>query len=642
MSANQLKSGDLVVRMASISETQTLQQHSDEWARRVGEEASVRVPTYGVIVHSIRTHSIDMDQFTENRDEILHENRPFIPRAEIKYIGWQIRPHRNPVQDNNEMWLLCSGAPIPGLSIEEGARRTQEVRSVPPVPPQGRKYNPLHHAPLPKNADENVRKYGNPTVLQRFHDNASLGIIGVGPQQRNLSERVANILGAYRRFSPVCNNKYSIDGLSNKEFNAKTSTQQRDILSKRTARSETWGSLEDIHNTVHGIVGNGGHMGQIEASAFDPIFWLHHCNIDRLFALWQGLREDPQNKDTWVTDQNASWTFMRQDLEKPDSDSTPLYPFKYIDPRDRSLKWYTSAQTHNIEDFNYTYEELSGLQSLSLAARRSKLIPIIGALYPQPGDDVSASFANVETAGARMLPQAKMIQTFAQEPIVATASQALEVVAALPEPQVLLQESLQPEKPFLRDLADKDHKFLDWIVNVKGEKHALDGKYAVYLFLGPVQEDDVELWPISPHFVGLFAPFGQSATTGCGKCQQAQREQVEVTGQIPLTVALTERYIAQLIPDLSVNTIVPYLQKNLHWRVAVDHQALDDRSQVPGLTVFVVSNEVTATQPTDELPIFADEVVIHAQATTNLDGTGRGNGTGLAVGEEGTERTTSS
>lgn len=47
---------------------------------------------------------------------------------------------------------------------------------------------------------------------------------------------------------------------------------------------------------------------------------------------------------------------------KDDGDDTKLYPFKYLDPKTKSLQWYTSAQTHNVEDFNYTYPELVGKQ----------------------------------------------------------------------------------------------------------------------------------------------------------------------------------------------------------------------------------------------------------------------------------------
>ena len=38
------------------------------------------------------------------------------------------------------------------------------------------------------------------------------------------------------------------------------------------------------HNTVHGMV--GGFMGDALTAGLDPIFWLHHCNIDRLWEAW--------------------------------------------------------------------------------------------------------------------------------------------------------------------------------------------------------------------------------------------------------------------------------------------------------------------------------------------------------------------
>jgi len=39
----------------------------------------------------------------------------------------------------------------------------------------------------------------------------------------------------------------------------------------------TFASLEDIHNSIHVAVGgNMGHMSELDYSAFDPVFWLHH------------------------------------------------------------------------------------------------------------------------------------------------------------------------------------------------------------------------------------------------------------------------------------------------------------------------------------------------------------------------------
>lgn len=40
---------------------------------------------------------------------------------------------------------------------------------------------------------------------------------------------------------------------------------------------QVYNSLENMHNAIHGLVGNGGHMGDIPYSGFDPIFWLHHA-----------------------------------------------------------------------------------------------------------------------------------------------------------------------------------------------------------------------------------------------------------------------------------------------------------------------------------------------------------------------------
>lgn len=53
--------------------------------------------------------------------------------------------------------------------------------------------------------------------------------------------------------------------------------------------------VQDLHDNIHGWTGgtdpndpnNGGDMGNIGTSAFDPIFWSHHVQIDRLWYLWQ-------------------------------------------------------------------------------------------------------------------------------------------------------------------------------------------------------------------------------------------------------------------------------------------------------------------------------------------------------------------
>jgi hypothetical protein len=45
-----------------------------------------------------------------------------------------------------------------------------------------------------------------------------------------------------------------------------------------------------LHNSVHSAVGGvNGDMSYTTLAARDPIFWLHHCNIDRLWGYWLRL-----------------------------------------------------------------------------------------------------------------------------------------------------------------------------------------------------------------------------------------------------------------------------------------------------------------------------------------------------------------
>ena len=43
--------------------------------------------------------------------------------------------------------------------------------------------------------------------------------------------------------------------------------------------------LESLHDGVH--VWTGGTMASVPTAAYDPLFWAHHCMIDRLWYLWQ-------------------------------------------------------------------------------------------------------------------------------------------------------------------------------------------------------------------------------------------------------------------------------------------------------------------------------------------------------------------
>jgi tyrosinase len=67
------------------------------------------------------------------------------------------------------------------------------------------------------------------------------------------------------------------------------------------------GFSSSLEGTPHGVVhtsvgGFTGWMSAFETAALDPIFWLHHANIDRLWEVWLGLGAGNSNPTdpTWL------------------------------------------------------------------------------------------------------------------------------------------------------------------------------------------------------------------------------------------------------------------------------------------------------------------------------------------------------
>lgn len=61
------------------------------------------------------------------------------------------------------------------------------------------------------------------------------------------------------------------------------------------------GPLEGTpHGAVH--VGVGGLMGSFNTAALDPIFWLHHANIDRIWEIWRTMPDRTNTTEAaWLT-----------------------------------------------------------------------------------------------------------------------------------------------------------------------------------------------------------------------------------------------------------------------------------------------------------------------------------------------------
>lgn len=151
-------------------------------------------------------------------------------------------------------------------------------------------------------------------------------------------------------------------------------------------------ALEDPHNDVHLAVGGfdvpeqgefgliagaNGDMGENNTAGLDPIFFFHHCNVDRMFWLWQVRNGHTDNFEIIANypGTNASGDIAKggqgpavgqQDDEQLTME-TNLYPFLKGDAPDEI--YYTSNDCINIEtQLGFTYSD----GSLSTIVDREK------------------------------------------------------------------------------------------------------------------------------------------------------------------------------------------------------------------------------------------------------------------------------
>ncbi|KAI8620122.1 hypothetical protein BC830DRAFT_1164784 [Chytriomyces sp. MP71] len=98
-------------------------------------------------------------------------------------------------------------------------------------------------------------------------------------------------------------------------------------------------SVEHIHDNVHGWLGNT--MGVVSLAAFDPIFFFHHANVDRLLTLWELAMQGQPNSQI---DSNTA--------------SSPLPPFRNEQNQDDPWLVRDLAGWQGTTKMFYTYPEI--------------------------------------------------------------------------------------------------------------------------------------------------------------------------------------------------------------------------------------------------------------------------------------------
>lgn len=178
------------------------------------------------------------------------------------------------------------------------------------------------------------------------------------------------------------------------------------------SRGENGGVESQPHNVVHGQLGGShptdflpfpppnhqipvpGLMSTPTTAALDPIFWLHHCNIDRLWESWNKfpLGKPTINPSDWNNPNEQNWR------DGPAATGDRAFAM----PNPDGTEWnFTPVEMEDIATLGYSYDDLTSgmpVQPDIMAAR----VAILGLAQPASlsGGTVMASNKTVELLGS--------------------------------------------------------------------------------------------------------------------------------------------------------------------------------------------------------------------------------------------------
>lgn len=194
----------------------------------------------------------------------------------------------------------------------------------------------------------------------------------------------------------------------------------------------TRGALEETpHNTIHVWVGGpGGLMSSFNTAAGDPVFWLHHANVDRLWEVWRantGQGQDSMNPDylnkkyqfldrantnttitpVQVVDTENDLGYRYEDISVPPSAGVPVQEAFVPEMRRRPLRLGSSESTTNLSGGRSasTAVPTPGFdENIRRATRPHRMLLAVEHITTDtPPDDIYGVYLDDPTGGERIL-----------------------------------------------------------------------------------------------------------------------------------------------------------------------------------------------------------------------------------------------
>ena len=288
---------------------------------------------------------------------------------------------------------------------------------------------------------------------------------------------------------------------------------------------------------------------QLEYSAFDPVFWLHHCNVDRLLAIWQAIYPN-----SWIepgaTDVETA-TIKSGDILNGE---TPLKPFH----KNTAGDFWTSTTSRDVAAFGYTYPEIQG--GTPASTRQA-----VNALYG--GSSAGKIARRSESEGnmaSKIFSRAFGRGTYGIQSPDTDSSDGQSIKKRGIAGKIQAARSLLIGAFGRREYGqaqNDESTYTEWICNVRVAQDALPRTFNIHFFIGN-PSDDPALWSTDPNLVGTHSVFNSIASQGDSKKDRI------ITGTVPITKALVQDHGAGKVDVKNETAVVDYLSKNLSWRVS--------------------------------------------------------------------------
>lgn len=358
-------------------------------------------------------------------------------------------------------------------------------------------------------------------------------------------------------------------------------------------------------------------MLQLDYSAFDPIFWLHHTNIDRLFSIWQAIYPDRygieipsiqiplSNEYSYMGAAVATTgTATIKAGDHLDQDS-PLTPFH----KDTSGSFHSPESVKDTKTFGYSYPEINGKDIPGVkkavndiyGSNSGQSIARRSAVEQRNTDSQPTATVQVSTG----LPTASARPSGAARPSGVSAT----IASGLSEMPSSSNGSLS---------VLQQGTYQEWITNIRVLKTAVESTFFIHVFLGDFGSDP-KRWSIDPNLVGTHTIANHLVSN------PSQIHDTLVTGTIPLSAKLQLDAAKGKLDMRDTAQVSAYLKDNLHWRITKMDDSPVPLDQVAQLKVSVVSSVVMQAQNASDFPVWG-EFTLHGDVTDGKAG-------GLGVGE---------